>query len=105
LETFCLAAQAPAHVDSDGDAHTAEAEAKAAEAETKSVEAGREENLTSFSAGHDTATLGQLRPIFSHRNSWILSLLAESAGVHTGAWSIASRSKEERRAGSGGGGG
>ena len=33
--------------------------------ETKSVEAGREENLTSFGAGHDTATLGQLRPIFS----------------------------------------
>ena len=52
-------------MEGDGDAHTAEADAKAAEAETKSVEAGREESLTSFGAGHDTATLGQLRPIFS----------------------------------------
>ena len=34
-------------MEGDGDAHTVEAEAKAAEAETKSVEAGREENLTS----------------------------------------------------------
>ena len=49
-----MAAQAPAHVEGDGGAHTAEADAKAAEAETKSVEAGREESLTSFGAGHDS---------------------------------------------------
>ena len=47
--------QAPAHAEGDGHAHAAEAEAKAAEAETKSVEAGRQENLTSFGAGHDAA--------------------------------------------------